>query len=178
MNTKSPVTQGVYVSGDSDRTTNQNDELNQMHDPPDANDNLAEQESIDHSLYDDELHSGAIDRQSPERSLLLARNAAETAIEEGGNNVVILDMTGHTAMFDYFVIATGTSRRQLHAMSEGIDHVLEDKLNDKRMNIDGYDESRWIVLDYGTVVVHLFDEETRAFYALEALWSDAPQLNI
>lgn len=81
-------------------------------------------------------------------------------------------------MFDYFVIATGTSRRQLHAMSEEIDHRLEDELKDKRMNIDGYDESRWIVLDYGTVVIHLFDEETRDFYSLEALWADASKLDL
>ena len=85
-------------------------------------------------------------------------------------------MSGQTALFDYFVIATGTSRRQLHAMSEEIDHVLEDDLNDKRSNIDGYDESRWIVLDYGTVVIHLFDEETRQFYSLETLWADAPKI--
>ncbi len=81
-------------------------------------------------------------------------------------------------MFDYFVIATGTSRRQLHAMSEEIDHKLEDELEDRRMNVDGYDESRWIVLDYGTVVIHLFDEETRDFYSLEALWADATKVDL
>ena len=81
-------------------------------------------------------------------------------------------------MFDYFVLATGTSRRQLHAISEEIDHKLEDELNDKRMNIDGYDESRWIVLDYGTVVVHLFDEDTRKFYSLESLWADASPVDL
>jgi len=128
--------------------------------------------------YDDESISGAINRQAPERSWLLARQAARTAIREGGHDVVVLDMTEHSALFDYFVIATGTSRRQLHAMSEEIDHVLEDELNDKRMNIDGYDESRWIVLDYGTVVIHLFDEETRLFYALETLWSDASRVSL
>ncbi len=79
------------------------------------------------------------------RSLELALAAARTAAENGGTDIVVLDMTRHTAIFDYFVIATGTSRRQLHAMSEEIDHRLEDDLNDKRMNIDGYDESRWIV---------------------------------
>jgi ribosome-associated protein len=90
----------------------------------------------------------------------------------------VLDMTKHTAIFDYFVIATGTSRRQLHAMSEEIDEKLEKGLNDKRVNIDGYDESRWIVLDYGTVVIHLFDEDTRAFYSLESLWADAKNVDL
>lgn len=87
-------------------------------------------------------------------------------------------MTRHTAWVDYFVIATGTSRRQLHAMSEEIDHALEDDLGDRRMNIAGYDESRWIVLDYGTVVIHLFDEDTRAYYSLENLWAEAQKVDL
>jgi ribosome-associated protein len=118
----------------------------------------------------------AVDRVNPQRSLELAQAAARTAADQGGTDIVILDMSAHTALFDYFVIATGTSRRQLHAISEEIDHVLEDELNDKRSNIDGYSESRWIVLDYGTVVIHLFDEETRQYYALETLWADAPKI--
>lgn len=120
----------------------------------------------------------AAQRVDPDRSLELARAAAQTAAENGGTDVVVLDMSKHTAIFDYFVIATGTSRRQLHAISEEIDNTLEKVLHDKRMNIDGYDDSKWIVLDYGTVVVHLFDEDTRTFYSLEALWGDAEKVDI
>ena len=120
----------------------------------------------------------AVSRVNPERSRQLALAAARTAAENGGLNITVLDMNRQTALFDYFVIVTGTSRRQLHAMSEEIDHKLEDELNDRRMNIDGYDESRWIVLDYGTVVIHLFDEDTRAFYSLEALWADAEKVDL
>ena len=109
----------------------------------------------------------------PNRSLQLATAAAQTAQDNRGQNVLILDLRQQTPMFDYFVIATGTSRRQLHAMSEEIDHKLEDDLHDQRMGIEGYDESRWIILDYGTVVVHLFDEDTRNYYRLEELWADA-----
>jgi len=122
--------------------------------------------------------SGAVDRVNPEHSLTLALAAAKTAAENGGTEVTVLDMSAHTAIFDYFVIATGTSRRQLHAMSEEIDNTLENDLNDKRVNIDGYTESRWIVLDYATVVIHLFDEDTRAFYSLEALWADAKKVDL
>lgn len=117
-------------------------------------------------------------QRDTEHSLKLACAAAHAAAENGGTDVVVLDMTDQTAVFDYFVIATGSSSRQLHAMSEEVDHKLEDELNDKRMNIDGYDESRWIVLDYSTVVVHLFDEETRVFYSLEALWGDAKRVDL
>lgn len=81
-----------------------------------------------------------------------------------------------TPVFDYFVLATGTSRRQLHAISDEIDNTLEKEMNDQRMGIEGYGESRWIVLDYGTVVVHVFDEETREYYNLEQLWSRAKRV--
>ena len=91
---------------------------------------------------------------------------------------MVLDMRKLTAIFHYFVIATGSSRRQLHAMSEEIDPVLEDVMGDRRLNIEGYSESRWIVLDYGTVVVHLFDQETRAYYDLENLWAESLQVDL
>jgi ribosome-associated protein len=136
------------------------------------------EESQTENPSEDHASGAAAKRINPEHSLKLALAAAETAAENGGTEIVVMDMSAHTAIFDYFVIATGTSRRQLHAMSEEIDHKLEDELNDKRMNIDGYDDSRWIVLDYGTVVIHLFDEDTRAFYSLEALWADAKKVDL
>jgi|TARA_B100000809_G_scaffold188351_1_gene186756 ribosome-associated protein len=111
-----------------------------------------------------------------ERSLELALAAARTADDNRGRDIQILDMRELTPIFDYFVIATGTSRRQLHAISEEIDHRLEDDLGDKRMGIEGYQESRWIILDYGNIVVHLFDDEAREFYRLEDLWGEAAQI--
>jgi ribosome-associated protein len=117
-------------------------------------------------------------RVEPDRSLQLALAAARTAAENRGQDVIVLDMRKLTAIFDYFVIATGTSRRQLHAMSEEIDHVLEDEMGDERLHIEGYSESRWIVLDYGTVVIHLFDQETRAYYDLENLWAEAARVDL
>lgn len=123
-------------------------------------------------------NSAAISRKNPDRSFKLAMAAAKTAAENMGTDIVVLDMTEHTALFDYFVIITGASRRQLHAISEEIDHQLEDEMGDKRLNREGYDESRWIILDYGTVVIHIFDDETRAFYSLENLWADAKKVDI
>jgi ribosome-associated protein len=112
----------------------------------------------------------------PERSLQLALAAARTAEDNRGENIVVLDMRSITPVFDYFVIITGNSRRQLHAISEEIERVLQQELRDKRMGIEGYEESRWILLDYGNVVVHLFDQETREFYALEDFWSQAERV--
>jgi ribosome-associated protein len=120
--------------------------------------------------------STATVERAAERSLQLALAAARTAEENRGENIVLLDMRAITPVFDYFVIVTGNSRRQLHAISEEIDRTLEGELGDHRLGIEGYSESRWILLDYGNVVIHLFDAETRDYYALEDFWSTAPQI--
>ena len=114
--------------------------------------------------------------RAAERSLQLALAAARTADENRGQDIVVLDMRSITPVFDYFVVVTGNSRRQLHAISEEIDHCLEDEMGDKRMGIEGYSESRWILLDYGSVVIHIFDKETREFYALEDFWGTAEKV--
>jgi ribosome-associated protein len=102
--------------------------------------------------------------------------AAATAEDNRGTDIVVLDMRELTALFDFFVIASGTSRRQLHAMSEEIDRVMAER-GDRRLGIEGYGESRWILLDYGDVVVHLFEPETRDYYALEQLWGHAKRIS-
>ena len=120
----------------------------------------------------------SFDRAKRERSLELALAAARTAMDNRGQDVQVLDTRQQTDLFDYFVVATGTSRRQLHAMSDEIDQKLERDMHDRRLGIEGYDESRWIVLDYGDVVIHLFDEVTREYYRLEELWADSPRVEL
>lgn len=132
----------------------------------------------DKKIEEHQVSGAASYRAAPDKSLQLAQVAARVAAENGGSNIVALDLTGLTALFDYFVIVTGTSSRQLRAMSDDIEARVKSELNDRRMNMEGSDDSRWIVLDYGTVVVHLFDEETRQFYGLEALWADCPRLDL
>jgi ribosome-associated protein len=102
--------------------------------------------------------------------------AARTAADNRGRDIVILDLRELTTEFDFFVLATGTSVRQLHAVSEEIDHTLEDQMHDRRLGIEGYQQSRWILLDYGDVVVHLFDDEARRYYALDELWCGAKRV--
>jgi ribosome-associated protein len=101
--------------------------------------------------------------------------AAQIAEENRGRDVVILDVRELTTLFDYFVLVTGTSRRQLHAISDEIDHALA-ALGDRPLGIEGYEDSRWILLDYGDVVLHLFDAETRGYYRLEELWAQAQRV--
>ncbi len=107
------------------------------------------------------------------RSLERAQAAARVADMNRGRDITIIDLRELTPVFDYFVLATGSSRRQLHAIAEEIDQVLRHEFGDKRLGREGYEESRWILLDFGDVVVHLFDEETRQYYDLENLWAGA-----
>jgi ribosome-associated protein len=115
-------------------------------------------------------------RTSPQRSFELAQAAAREAEDNRGQNVVVLDMREQTSIFDYFVIATGASNRQLRAISDAIDDVLQKQFGHKRLSVEGYEESHWILLDYGSVVVHLFDDSSRDYYRLEDLWAGAQQV--
>jgi ribosome-associated protein len=110
------------------------------------------------------------------RALARANVAAQTASDNRGRDIAILDMRQLSAEFDYFVLATGSSNRQMHAMSEEIDHKLEDELGDRRLGIEGYQHGRWILLDYGDVVIHLFDQEARRYYDLDELWCRAKRV--
>ncbi|PQO35140.1 ribosome silencing factor [Blastopirellula marina] len=118
------------------------------------------------------------DSQTTASSLELAHAAALVAEENRGKNIVVLDMRKLTAAFDYFVIVTGASRRQLHAISDEIDDKFEKELGDTRLGREGYDDSRWILLDYGDVVIHIFDESTRDYFSLEELWAEAPRVDL
>lgn len=118
----------------------------------------------------------ALNSEHSNLSLERALAAARTADNNRGRDIVILDLRELTAVFDYFVLVTGTSRRQLHAISEEIDETLEKEFGDHRLGIEGYADSRWILLDFGDIVVHMFDEETRDYYALEQLWSGAKRV--
>jgi ribosome-associated protein len=107
----------------------------------------------------------------PDHARARALAAARVAGETRGTDVHVLDLRGLTDVFDYFVLATGTSRRQLHAMADEIEQIMKKEMHDTRRGSEGYEEGRWIVLDYGDVVVHLFDAESREYWDLEQLWS-------
>lgn len=106
-----------------------------------------------------------------------AKMAAQICADNRGRDIVILDLRKLSTAFDYFVIASGASRRQLHAISEEIDRVFEKEQGDRRLGIEGYTDSRWILLDYGDIVVHLFVDEAREFFRLEDLWAAAEKVD-
>jgi ribosome-associated protein len=119
-----------------------------------------------------------------DHSRQLAMTAARVIDESRGRSVVVLDMRQLTPVFDFFVIATGSSVRQLHAMSDEVEATVKRELGDRKLGLEGYTEGGWVLLDYGDVVVHLFDDKSRDYYGLEDLWSDAtrvpfqPALNV
>jgi len=111
-----------------------------------------------------------------DRARELAVVAARVAEETRGADIAVLDLRGITPVFDYFVIATGSSRRQMHAMADEIEAEIKKEFHDRKRGGEGYEEGRWIVLDYGNVMVHLFDADARAYWDLEQLWSDAKRV--
>lgn len=115
-------------------------------------------------------------RPSTNRSLQLALAAAREAEDNRGQDLMVLDMREQTTAFDFFVVATGTSNRQLRAMSDAIDDVLQKQFGHARLGREGYEDSHWILLDYGSVVVHLFDKDKRDYYRLEELWGGATKV--
>lgn len=104
-----------------------------------------------------------------------AQLCARVAEENKAKNVLVLDMRGITPLYDFFVLCTGASRRQIHTIAEEIDAAMR-SAGDERLSIQGYQASRWVVQDYGDVVVHVFDAESRSYYNLEDLWADAPHV--
>lgn len=104
-----------------------------------------------------------------------AIECAQLAADNKAKDVVILDLRGLTPLYDFFILATGSSRRQIHAIADEIDHMLQAH-GEKRLSTQGYQISSWIVQDYGDIVVHVFNPDSRTYYALEDLWADAPRL--
>jgi len=115
----------------------------------------------------------------------LALLCARIADDRKGERILVLKMTDLLAVTDYFVIASGNNRRHVQAIADEIGRTLK-KRDLRCLSMEGHaeaplvprssgSEGTWVLLDYGDVVVHVFDEGTRAFYDLEHLWADAPR---
>jgi ribosome-associated protein len=98
------------------------------------------------------------------------------AADNKARDVTVLDMRGLTPLYDFFVLATGNSRRQVHTITEEVDAAMHGQ-GDERLSVEGYSASKWVVQDYGDVVVHVFDPATREYFAIEDLWADAPRVD-
>ncbi|MFT8322373.1 MAG: ribosome silencing factor [Bacillus sp. (in: firmicutes)] len=110
-----------------------------------------------------------------ERKLLLT--AVKAADDKRAENIIALDMKGISLVSDYFIICHGNSDKQVQAIAGEIkDKCAEIGVNVKRL--EGYQEAKWILVDLGDIVVHVFHRDERSYYNLERLWGDAPAENI
>ena len=103
--------------------------------------------------------------------------AAKVAAGRRCSDIVVLDLRGRSPATDYFVIATGTSDRQMRTVVDEICEAAK-KQGLQRFGLAGYEQARWILLDFVDVVIHIFDSEYREYYDLELLWGDAERLTI
>ncbi len=114
-------------------------------------------------------------QSSKEKKFALA--AAKIAAERHCRDIVVLDLTGMSPATDFFVIATGTSDRQMRTVADEISQAAREQ-SMQRFGRAGYEKARWILLDFIDIVVHIFDEQYRDYYDLELLWGDAERLKI
>ncbi len=132
----------------------------------------------EHDTQDEVPHSASA-RTTPDRlarALEHARICARIAEENRGKDVLLLDLREATPLVDFFVIVTANSRRLSHAIAEEIDHEMKQR-KEFKLGMEGSEEGRWILIDYGDFVVHVFSPEAREYYALEEIWGDAPRLD-
>ena len=102
--------------------------------------------------------------------------AAQAAYDKKGEDVQVLDLTELSDVCDYFVLATGTNNRQVDSIVDEIEEKVAEACGEHPFSIEGREQKTWMLMDYGSVVVHVFTPEARDFYRLEKLWGDAPQL--
>lgn len=103
--------------------------------------------------------------------------AAYKAIDDKhGEDIVVLNMQGISLLADYFIIAHGNSDRQVQTIARELQEVALKEGHEIR-RVEGFDGARWILVDLGDVVAHIFHKDERAYYNLERLWGDAPQID-
>lgn len=116
-----------------------------------------------------------------ERSLVLepreiALLAAEAASEKKAEDIIVLDVAETLVITAFFVVATGSSDRQVRSIADEIEDQLREKAGVKPIGREGEREGKWVLLDFGDMVVHVFQPEEREFYRLDKLWSEAPRV--
>jgi len=112
-----------------------------------------------------------------DQSREMLRIAALAADSKGGEDLVALDVSGPLPLVDIFLLVTGRSERNVAAIADEIEDKLLES-DHKRLRREGRQESRWILLDFGDLVVHVFHEQERIYYGLERLWKDCPVVPI
>ncbi|MBQ8684837.1 MAG: ribosome silencing factor [Clostridia bacterium] len=108
----------------------------------------------------------------------LATTVCKALADKRGKDIVTLYVREKTDLCDYFVIASGSNAPQIRAMGERVEELVEKELGLVPTRTEGVRDGRWAVVDYGDVIVHIFNDETRLFYHLERLWTDGGNLEV
>ena len=113
--------------------------------------------------------------------MLPSRELAEIAVKaldsKKGKEIRLIRIDKITTLAEYFVICTGTSNTQINALCDAVEKELTEK-GDEPLHREGYRGGTWVLLDYGCVVVHVFNDEARKFYSLEHLWADGEEVDL
>lgn len=112
--------------------------------------------------------------QSKERAIL----CAAYALEKKALDVRVLEVRGLSSLTDYLLIASGRSDRQVQAVAEAVRVGLKKEHDVPPLAVEGMNEGRWVLIDYGDVMVHIFQQPVREFYDLDGLWSEAPEVPV
>lgn len=112
-----------------------------------------------------------------DHAIELARAAAHAAVDKQAADVIAFDVSDQLAITDIFVLASAANQPQMNAVKDAVEEKLIE-IGAKTLRREGQRESRWILMDYGDIVVHIQHSEERAFYALERLWSDCPTIDL
>ena len=115
--------------------------------------------------------------QSPETAEEMLRLAAQAAIDKGGEDLVALNVSEPLPLVDIFLLVTGNSERNVAAIADEVEDRLIES-GHKRVRREGRAEARWVLLDFGDLIVHVFHQEERVYYGLERLWKDCPVVPI
>ena len=118
---------------------------------------------------------GKVDLPAEDRVSEMVHVAVEAVEEKHGEEVVALDLRGHSAIVDAFVMCTALSSAQARAIADEVEMEFS-KRGWHLWRMEGYDTARWILLDYGDIAVHIFREEERRLYDLDRLWGDVPKI--
>jgi ribosome-associated protein len=103
---------------------------------------------------------------------------AEAGLDKKAVNVEIIDVLGKVDYADYLVVMSGRSDRQVAALARGIEEDVEAKTKTKCLGVEGASQGRWVLMDFGDVVVHIFHEDVRGYYDIESLWMDAARVPV
>jgi ribosome-associated protein len=107
----------------------------------------------------------------------IVEKAAKAAASKKATEIVVLDLRPQNSFIDYFLIVSGNNQRQLVAIAEAIQETLRAE-GVRPLHVEGFPRQEWILLDYGSFIVHIFTPRTREYYDLERLWGGAPRVSV